>query len=175
VSIFAASGDDGAAAGPSYPGTAPGVISVGGTTLVDVGKSTFAENAWKGSGGGCSKYEEAHAAQAAFAGYAGLHCDGKRAAPDVSLVADPRSGVSVYNSYKTTLPWLKLGGTSAATPMWAARAAVAGVVVDADTLYASPSPIPFRDITSGSNGLPAGPGIDLVTGLGSWADSTPVG
>ena len=175
VSIFAASGDDGAAAGPSYPGTAPGVISVGGTTLIDVGKSTFAENAWKGSGGGCSKYETAPAAQAAYAGYAALNCDGKRAAPDVSLVADPRSGVSVYNSYKTTLPWLKLGGTSAATPMWAARAAVAGVVIDADTLYASPPAIPLRDITSGNNGLPAGPGIDLVTGLGSWADSTPVG
>src|ERR1044072_1809874 len=31
VSIFAASGDDGAAAGPSSPGTAPGVVSVGGT------------------------------------------------------------------------------------------------------------------------------------------------
>jgi hypothetical protein len=57
--------------------------------------------------------------------------------------------------------------------MWAARAAVAGLVIDADTLYASPSPIPFRDITAGTNGLPALPGFDLVTGLGSWADVPP--
>ena len=173
VSIFVASGDDGATAGPSYPATAPGVIAVGGTTLVDIGKSTFDEKGWKGSGGGCSAYEKAPAAQAAFAGYAGTNCGGKRAAPDVALVADPRSGVSVYNSFETDTPWLMLGGTSAATPMWAARAAVAGLVVDAALLYKSPLKIPFRDITSGSNGLPAGPGFDLVTGFGSWADADP--
>jgi subtilase family serine protease len=170
VSIFAASGDDGAAAGPSYPSTAPGVISVGGTTLVDVGKPTFAEKGWKGSGGGCSKFEVAPAAQRAFSGYGAVDCAGKRATPDVALVADPRSGVSVYNSYKTVAPWLTLGGTSAATPMWAARAAITGKVVNAASLYATPSAVPFRDITVGSNGLPALPGYDLVTGLGSWGD-----
>src|SRR5204862_3521440 len=134
--------DDGAAGGPSYPSTAPGAISVGGTTLVDVGQATFDELGWKGSGGGCSKYEKAPAAQAAFAGYAATNCGGKRAAPDVALVGDPRSGVSVYYSYKNDTPWLRLGGTSAATPMWAARAAVSGGLVDAAHLYASPSKIP---------------------------------
>jgi subtilase family serine protease len=174
VSIFVASGDDGAAAGPSYPATAPGVIAVGGTTLVDIGQNTFAENGWQGSGGGCSAYEKAPAAQAAFDGYDATNCGGKRATPDVALVADPRSGVSVYSSYKTDKPWMTLGGTSAAAPMWAARSAIAGLVVDADLLYdASKSPIPFRDITTGSNGLPAGPGFDMVTGLGSWADADP--
>jgi subtilase family serine protease len=173
VSIFVASGDDGATGGPAYPATAPGAIAVGGTTLVDIGKPTFAENGWKGSGGGCSAYEQAPAAQTAFAGYAGTNCGGKRAAPDVALVGDPRSGVSVYNSYQTDKPWVSLGGTSAATPMWAARAAISGRVVNAALLYGSPSPIPFRDITTGSNGLPALPGFDLVTGLGSWADANP--
>jgi hypothetical protein len=76
-------------------------------------------------------------------------------------------------------PWLRLGGTSAAAPMWAARAAISGGVVKAASLYASPSPIPFRDITAGNNGLPTLVGLDLVTGLGSWADaaapSIPVG
>ncbi|HEV8625265.1 MAG TPA: S53 family peptidase [Acidimicrobiia bacterium] len=171
VSIFVASGDDGTAGGPSYPSTAPGAISVGGTTLVDIGQTTFDEKGWKGSGGGCSRYEKAPAAQAAFDGYAATNCGGKRAAPDVALVGDPRSGVSVYYSYENNdTPWLRLGGTSAATPMWAARAAVSGRVVDAAHLYASPSPIPFRDITAGNNGLPALVGFDLVTGLGSWAD-----
>jgi subtilase family serine protease len=173
VSIFVASGDDGATGGPGYPATAPGVIAVGGTTLVDIGKPTFAERGWKGSGGGCSVYEKAPAAQTAFAGYVGTNCNGKRATPDVALVADPRSGVSVYSSYKTDNPWFSLGGTSAATPMWAARAAIEGLAVDAAKLYASPPPIPFRDITTGDNGLPAGPGFDLVTGLGSWADADP--
>ena len=169
VSIFVASGDDGNQ--PGYPATAPGVIAVGGTTLVDIGKPTFTEKGWKGSGGGCSAYEKAPAAQAAFDGYDATNCAGKRATPDVALVADPRSGVSVYNSYKTDLPWLMLGGTSAAAPMWAARSAVAGLKVDAALLYGSSSPIPFRDITIGNNGLPATPGFDLVTGLGSWADA----
>ena len=87
--------------------------------------------------------------------------------------------MSVYYSYKNAdTPWLRLGGTSAATPMWAARAAVAGWVIDAARLYAAAPSIPFRDITAGSNGLPALAGFDLVTGLGSWADasapSTPV-
>jgi subtilase family serine protease len=173
VSIFFASGDDGAGAGPSYPASAPNVVAVGGTTLTNVGEPGFAEHGWSGSGGGCSRYEKASSAQAAFAGYAAMNCGGKRAAPDVSLVGDPRTGVSVYNSYKTTAPWVTLGGTSAATPMWAGRAATAGIVVKAKTLYATPSVIPFRDITTGDNGLPALPGYDMVTGLGSWAGAQP--
>jgi subtilase family serine protease len=173
VSIFVAAGDDGAAGGPSYPATAPGAIAVGGTSLVDVGKPTFAEIGWKGSGGGCSAYEKAPAVQTAFAGYAGTNCGGKRAAPDVAMVGDPRTGVSVYNSYNTDKPWLSLGGTSAATPMWAARSAISGGVVDAALVYGATSPIPFRDITTGNNGLPALPGFDLVTGRGSWADADP--
>jgi subtilase family serine protease len=51
--------------------------------------------------------------------------------------------VSVYNSYKTTLPWTSLGGTSASTPMWTGRAAAAQS------------------------------GYDMVTGLGSWTGATP--
>jgi hypothetical protein len=55
--------------------------------------------------------------------------------------------------------------------MWAARSAVAGLKVNAELLYGPGSPIPFRDITAGNNGLPATAGFDLVTGLGSWADA----
>ena len=168
VSIFVASGDDGAAGGTGYPASSPDVIAVGGTTLANVGQPGFAETAWAGSGGGCSGYETAAPAQAASAGYRAVNCAGKRAVPDVALVADPHSGVSVYDSYKTSAPWTVLGGTSASTPMWAARAAVSGWAVTADLLYGPASPIRFRDITAGSNGLPALPGFDLVTGLGSW-------
>jgi hypothetical protein len=57
--------------------------------------------------------------------------------------------------------------------MWAARAAVSGLAVDAKLLYGSPSPISFRDITVGNNGFPALTGYDLVSGLGSWTGATP--
>lgn len=164
VSIFVASGDDGAGSGANYPASAPGVIAVGGTSLLHVGQPAFVEKGWAGSGGGCSDYEDAPAPQSAFPGYG---CGGRRATPDVSLVADPATGVSVYNSYKTTKPWSRVGGTSAATPMWAARSAVSGRVVDAALVY-GPSGIDFRDITAGNNGLPATAGFDMVTGRGSW-------
>ena len=173
VSIFVASGDDGAGNGAGYPAASPSVIAVGGTTLTDVGLPTFVESGWRGSGGGCSTSEAANPAQVAYPGYAAVGCAGKRATPDVSLVADPHSGVAVYDSFKTSNHWTVLGGTSAATPMWAGRAAVSGLVVDAKLLYSTPSPITFRDITAGSNGLPARPGYDLVTGLGSWTGSAP--
>ena len=173
VSIFAASGDDGAANGPGYPAASPDVIAVGGTTLVDIGRPTFTEQGWRGSGGGCSLYETANPAQSASAGYGAVNCAGKRAVPDVALVADPRSGVSVYDSYKTSNNWMPVGGTSASSPMWAARAAASGRVIDARLLYAASSPIAFRDVTAGNNGRPALPGFDLVSGLGSWTGPTP--
>jgi subtilase family serine protease len=173
VSIFVASGDDGAANGPGYPASSPSVIAVGGTTLTGIGGPGFSETGWKGSGGGCSAYEPAHPAQQAWPGYHAVNCNGQRAVPDVSLVADPHSGVSVYDSYQTTNSWMAVGGTSAAAPMWAARSAVSGLVVDAGLLYSATSPITFRDITAGNNGLPALPGFDLVTGLGSWTGLKP--
>jgi hypothetical protein len=149
------------------------VISVGATSLSGIGTTSFAEKGWSGSGGGCSQYEPADPAQLAHPGYPAMNCAGRRAAPDVSMVGDPRTAVSVYASYKTTLPWTSLGGTSASTPMWAGRAAASGLVVNAGLLYSTPSVIPFRDITAGDNGLPAQSGFDMVTGLGSWTGATP--
>lgn len=171
VSYFVASGDAGAL--PEYPSTSPGVISVGGTTLNFDSNGAAEETAWSLSGGGCSSYETAAPAQAAFSQYGALGCGGSRATPDVSLVGDPTTGVSVFDSttYMNQSGWWQMGGTSAATPMFAARAAVAGLHVDAATVYGG-NTIPFRDITSGSNGFPATVGYDLVTGRGSWAYST---
>ena len=79
----------------------------------------------------------------------------------------------MYDSYKTSNNWMPVGGTSASSPMWAARAAVSGRVIDARLLYAASSPIAFRDVTAGNNGRPALAGFDLVTGLGSWTGPTP--
>ena len=167
VSFFVSSGDAGTPA--EYPSSSPGVISVGGTTLKFDGSGLLTdETGWKGSGGGCSKYETAPAAQSAFADYGGLNCNGKRATPDISLDADPASGVAVYDStrYGNRKGWWTVGGTSASSPMVAARSAVAGVVVDSAYIYGAA--ITYRDIVVGNNGASCLVGAYLVTGRGSW-------
>ena len=167
VSFFVSAGDAGLPA--EYPSASPNVISVGGTTLTFNSNGTLAsETGWSSGGGGCSAYETATSAQAAFSQYGQVNCGGKRATPDVSLDADPASGVSVYDStsYQGQKGWFKVGGTSASSPMWAARSADAGAVVDASYVYGTN--ITFRDITSGNNGAPCLTGYDLCTGRGSW-------
>jgi subtilase family serine protease len=169
VSFFVSSGDAGAPA--EYPSASPNVISVGGTRLTfDTNGNVVSETGWSGSGGGCSAYETANVAQTTGS----VNCAGKRATPDVSLDADPASGVSVYDSYgyQGQKGWFKVGGTSASAPMWAARSAVAGVVVNAAYIYGGS--ITYKDITSGANDqFSCLLGYDLVTGRGSWVGATP--
>ncbi len=172
VSIFFSSGDAGLPA--DYPSASPNVISVGGTTLhFSSSGAVSSETGWSGSGGGCSVYETANTHQSSFSQYGQVKCGGKRATPDVSLDADPNSGVSVYDSvsFQGQSGWFTVGGTSASSPMWAARSADAGAVVNASFVY-GPS-ITYRDITSGNNGASCLVGYDLVTGRGSWIGATP--
>ncbi|MDQ3897142.1 MAG: S53 family peptidase [Actinomycetota bacterium] len=166
VSFFVSAGDAGLPA--EYPSASPNVVSVGGTRLEFANGVFTAETGWSSGGGGCSAYETANPSQTAFSGSAQAGCAGKRATPDVSLDADPASGVSVYDStrYQGQKGWFSVGGTSASSPMWAGRAAVAGVVVDAGTVYGGT--ISYRDITVGNNGAPCLVGFDLCTGRGSW-------
>ena len=169
VSFFVSAGDAGLPA--EYPSASPNVISVGGTTLHFSGGSFSSETGWTDGGGGCSSYENATTAQAPFAS---TRCsNGRRATPDVSLDADPASGVSVYDSttYSGQKGWWTVGGTSASSPMWAGRAADAGAVVSSAYVYGSS--ITYRDITSGNNGAPCLTGYDLCTGRGSWTGTTP--
>ena len=171
VSFFVSAGDAGLPA--EYPSASKNVISVGGTTLHFTGGVLTSETGWRGGGGGCSAYETATSAQSAFSQYAQVPCRGKRATPDVSLDADPASGVSVYDStsYQGQKGWFTVGGTSASSPMWAARSAVAGVVVNSAYVYGSA--ISYRDITSGNNGATCLVGFDLCSGRGSWVGATP--
>jgi len=171
VSFFVSAGDAGLPA--EYPSASPNVISVGGTTLHFSGSTFTDETGWSGGGGGCSVYENATSAQASFAQYGQVGCSGKRATPDVSLDADPASGVSVYDStrYQGQSGWFRVGGTSASSPMWAGRAAAAGTVVTSAYVYGSA--ITYRDITSGDNGASCLVGLDLCSGRGSWTGSTP--
>jgi fibronectin type 3 domain-containing protein len=172
VSYFAASGDSGLPA--TYPSSSPNVISVGGTTLHFDGTGTFtSETGWASGGGGCSADETANPAQSAFGQYGQVSCGGQRATPDVALDADPNSGVAVYDStaYNGQSGWFTVGGTSVSTPIWAARSADQGKVVNASYVYGNN--INFRDITSGNNGAPCLSGYDLCSGRGSWLDLAP--
>jgi outer membrane protein assembly factor BamB len=169
VSFFVSAGDAGLPA--EYPSSSPNVISVGGTTLhFDVNGNFTSETGWSSGGGGCSALEAPNAAQSGFAQYAQVNCGGKRATPDVSLDADPASGVSVYDTtpYNGATGWFQVGGTSASSPMWAARSADAGVLVDAAYVYGNS--LAYRDITSGNNGASCLIGFDLCSGRGSWLD-----
>lgn len=168
VSYFVATGDTGGAV--EYPSTSPNVVAVGGTSLLFSTSGTFsAENAWSGGGGGCSTVEAAPSTQSSFSQYAQVGCNGRRSTPDVSLDADPGSGVAVYDStpYSGSSGWWTVGGTSASTPMWAAESAVLGSAVNSATVYSAA--IPFRDILAGGNGHSTLTGYDLATGRGSWA------
>ena len=170
VSYFVAAGDSGLPA--QYPSSSPNVISVGGTSLhFNTSGSFTSETGWSSGGGGCSSYETATAAQSGFSQYSQVGCKGTRATPDVSLDADPTSGVSVYDStpYNSATGWWKVGGTSASTPMWAARSAVQAAVVNSAYVYGAS--LSYRDIISGNNGAPCLPGYDLCSGRGSWLDA----
>jgi subtilase family serine protease len=166
ISFVASSGDSGA--GGIWPALSPNVLAVGGTTLnLSSNGSYGSETGWSDSGGGVSHYEAEPTYQESVQSY------GARSSPDVAYDANPSTGFSVYDSYSGD-DWFTVGGTSAGAPQWSALIAIAdqargsaGTLANAQSaLYNLPS-TDFHDITSGSNGYQAGPGYDLVTGLGS--------
>jgi Subtilase family len=170
VVYSASSGDNGYAGGTIYPASSNRVVAVGGTSLArSTNARGWAESAWSGAGSGCSAYEVKPSWQS------GIGACAKRAGTDVSAVADPNTGVSVYLTYGGS-GWAVYGGTSAAAPIVAAAYALAGPqptsVSPARTLYAQRSRL--NDVTSGSTGAcspavlcTAGSGWDGPTGLGT--------
>ena len=109
----------------------------------------------------------------------------QRTNPDVAYDADPTTGFPVYDTFDNPAdaPWSEIGGTSDAAPQWSALLAIAdqgralsglgpldGATQTLPMLYSMPSR-DFNDITTGATfGFPnynAGPGYDLVTGLGT--------
>jgi hypothetical protein len=150
VAITASTGDSGY--GVSYPATSKWVTAVGGTTLTKSGgtKRGWRESAWSGSGSGCSTLNKAPWQPSST-----THCSG-RAVADIAAVADPATGVAVYDSYafEGTSGWLTFGGTSAASPIIAAAFALAGntaSVKDGSYVWAHHA-AGVNDVTSGSTG-----------------------
>ncbi len=172
VAITAAAGDDGY--GVQWPASSPDVVAVGGTTLsaaTGPGRA-WTEAAWSGDGGGCSSVEPQPTWQSQLSGIT-TQC-AKRAVADVAAVADPNTGVAVYDTYE--LPgWTVFGGTSVAAQIISALYGLAAGPADgtgASALYAA-APTSFYDVTTGTDGTcgsdlcTAGAGWDGPTGLGT--------
>lgn len=166
---------------PSYPAASPYVLGVGGTSLqLDAwGNRIAPEIAWFFSGGGISPYEAKPSWQTQSGS---MPPSTNRTIPDVSLLADPYPGLYVYTSIPidSYVGWLAVGGTSAATVIWAGitSSLLTPPVTQLQfftTLYRLAGPMcytnPFyayNDVENGNNGhYPALAGYDYVTGLGS--------
>ncbi len=194
------------------PASNPYMTGVGGTRLtINSNGSYNSESTWSdsasatGSGGGIStlwgmppssttslpysqsgpgvisSYSSGTPCRAA----AGQYC---REVPDIAMNADPAVGYLVYctivvASCSPSSPFVRVGGTSAAAPMWAAIVALTNqyalaqggnnlgflnpllyTLLNSSTLYARA----FHDVTSGSNLVyPATSGYDMTTGIGT--------
>jgi hypothetical protein len=94
---------------------------------------------------------------------------------DVSAVADPSTGVSVYGpTHGPQRGWLVFGGTSVAAPLVAGLYGVNGATQPDYGSWLYSQTASLFDVTSGSNGscgslylCSAGPGYDGPTGLGT--------
>jgi subtilase family serine protease len=165
IAITVSSGDSGF--GVQFPAASQYVTAVGGTSLAKSG-STFSETAWSGAGSGCSAFVSKPTWQV------DAGCS-RRTVADASAVADPNTGVSVYDTYHAS-GWLVFGGTSVASPIIASVYALAGNAGSANygsSSYSAPA-ASLHDVTSGSNGscggsylCTAGPGYDGPTGNGT--------
>lgn len=163
----------------------PEMTNVGGTTLsTDANGRWLSEQSWfdipltQGTGGGVSALFDRPPWQDDASG--GIDTDrhnGKRLTPDIAAVADPFTGIRIVHDGQDGVG----GGTSMSAPIWAGLAAVMNQYLLANggeligelnpMLYdiALGAPLPaFRDVTLGGNAVDdAGPGYDLVTGLGT--------
>ncbi|HEY2578749.1 MAG TPA: hypothetical protein VGI74_20790 [Streptosporangiaceae bacterium] len=151
--IVASAGDSGYKV--SYPAASQYVTSVGGTSLVKNPATTrgWTETVWGtalnfngGTGSGCSKFE----AKPSWQTHKGC---GHRIDNDVSAVADPDTGVAVYDTYDQS-GWLEVGGTSVSSPIIASVYALAGSLAAGSV----PASYPYshvgdlNDVTAGADG-----------------------
>lgn len=198
MTVFVASGDEGAYGlhgiglpirHVDTPANVPQVVAVGGTHLTLDGQGQIAnETGWTdtndngASGGGISQIFSVPAYQTSVALPLSGGTPPGRGVPDVALNADPDTGYAIVFQNAATV----VGGTSAASPIWAAFTAL----LNQQRASAGKSPIgggllpglyqsgasnsgAFRDITVGNNsyfgvlGYSCTPGWDAVTGWGS--------
>jgi subtilase family serine protease len=141
VTFFAATGDS---PGVQWPSASANVVAVGGASLArQLGTFSFLHHAsWSDAGAGLSAYVGRPAYQASLASTIGS----SRAVPDIAAVADPNTGVWVYDSGNGG--WLTVGGTSVAAPLVAA-------VVNASGHFYSSSALELQTLYQNSAANPA--------------------
>ena len=94
IAITVSSGDNGY--GVEFPAASRRVTAVGGTSLTRSSTTRgWSESVWSGAGSGCSAY----IAKPAWQTDTGC---ANRTVADVSAVANPNTGVAVYDSYGST-------------------------------------------------------------------------
>lgn len=178
IVYFASTGDS---AGTQWPSVSPNVVAVGGTTIgrvnsgPNLGNFLF-EAAWEDGGGGVSEFEPRPTYQSH------LPASTHKQVPDVSSVANPNTGVWVFdNNPVLGSGWFVVGGTSAAAPLWAGIVNAAGhfaasSAAELTTIYnafatSASYTADYNDITLGFcgffDGSFAGPKYDSCTGIGS--------
>ncbi|MFG2479806.1 carboxypeptidase regulatory-like domain-containing protein [Streptomyces fagopyri] len=175
VAVVASSGDSNY--GVTFPAATPHVTAVGGTSLVrdpDTARG-WSESVWNSRGGGPGSGCSVAQPKPSFQKDTGC---AHRTVADVSAVADPVTGVAVYDTYGSTYGtgWGQYGGTSASAPIIAATYALGGSMLGGTY----PNSYPYahtgslNDVTAGSNGTcettylcTAQAGYDGPTGLGT--------
>jgi subtilase family serine protease len=203
MTFFAAAGDSGAYdcqdtnLAVDSPASDPYVTGVGGTHLQINNGAYGGESVWSnpnsithgpkgaGGGGGLSNTFKKPSWQSG-PGVQNQYSNGYREVPDVTADADPTTGYAIYctvtNAGCPPTGWLDVGGTSAATPLWAASTALINQYVQSQNeprigfanpmlykLFDTQEQYPaFHDISSGNNlYYPATNNYDLASGMGS--------
>jgi kumamolisin len=188
ITVVAAAGDNGVTDGNKdgkahvdFPASSPFVLAVGGTRITASGGVITSEVAWNSgkfaTGGGVSEFfalpdwqKNVKVPPRIGSGRVG------RGIPDVAANADPDVGYRVFYDGNLTV----VGGTAAATPLWAGLIALINQGVGQNVGYINPilyekigpSGV-LRSIVQGDNGVQgvkgytAGPGWNAVTGWGS--------
>jgi subtilase family serine protease len=169
IAITASTGDSGY--GIESPASYNTVVAVGGTSLKRASNTRgWTESAWSGAGSGCSTLNST-----TIQNKTATKCSGKATA-DVSAVADPSTGVAVYDStaYQGRSGWQVYGGTSASAPIVASVYAMGGNLSGYPASWTWGHASSLNDVTTGSNGTcstavwcHAGAGWDGPTGLGT--------
>jgi subtilase family serine protease len=117
VAVTASAGDNGY--GVEYPAASRFVVVVGGASRqTSTNAMGWIETIWSGTGSGCPQFD----AKPKWQLDAGCT---KRTNNDVAAVANPDTGVAIYDSYDLG-GWLEVGATSASSPIVASVYALAG-------------------------------------------------
>ena len=183
VTVIASSGDGGWSSddrfGPavkevSLPASDPLVLGVGGTTLTANPKTGayIGETAWPDSGGGFSHLYARPAYQDGVPGISKT-----RGVPDVAGDAAEAGGMARVVTAGGVASLTSPAGTSDSAPLWGGIVALADQYAHHDLGFVNPAVYhigrsssyhkAFHDVTTGTNGYPAAPGWDPVTGWGT--------